>query len=214
MRILRSWRREPPLPRGERVGVRGFGRLSSFLNLPNPLILSFSPISAFTRVFDALWGRRDAASRSRCPPLFQAHANERRGRAKRPSMSMIRKSGHRFSERSCSTKILERQQCWRSRWVSPPALTGDEQRRRCRPYSSLTRRRTSHLRIAERQRHETRGLALLHAHQHLMLALRLGVDQSLAHLADIGDRFTADIEDDGAGLKTLLGGGAVRIDRC
>src|ERR1700680_2821272 len=145
--------------------------------------------------------------------LLLPHTNENRGRAKNPSMSMIRKSGNRFSERSCSTKILERQQCWRSRWVGPPALTADEQRRRARPYSSLTRRRTSRLRIAERQRHEARGVALLHAQQHLMLALRLGIDQRLAHVADIGDRLAADIEDDGAGLKTLLGGGAVRIDR-
>src|ERR1700732_2851930 len=141
------------------------------------------------------------------------HTNEKRGRAKRPSMSMSRKSGDRVSERSCSTKILERQQCWRSRWVSPPALTGDEQRRRGRPYWSRTHRRTSHLRIAERQRHEARGVALLHAHQHLMLALRLGIDQRLAHIADMGDRLAADVEDDGAGLKALLGGGAVRIDR-
>src|SRR6202030_2441878 len=139
--------------------------------------------------------------------LLLPHTNEKRGRAKRPSMSMIRKSGDRFSERSCSTKILERQQCWRSRWVSPPALTGDKQRRRGRPYRSLTRRRTSHLGIAERQRDEARSVALLHAHQHLMLALRLGIAQRLAHVADIGDRLAADIEDHGAGLKALLGRG-------
>jgi hypothetical protein len=53
----------PPLPRGERVGVRGFGLQSKKLGVPNSLILSFSPISALTRVFDALWGRRDAACR-------------------------------------------------------------------------------------------------------------------------------------------------------
>src|SRR5580700_11183820 len=115
-------------------------------------------------------------------PIHLAHTNEKRGRAECPSP-----------------------------WVRPPALTGDAQRRRGRPYASLTRRRT--LRIAERQRHEARGVALLHAQQHLMLALRLGIDQRLAHVADIGDRFAADVEDDGAGLKALLGGGAVRIDR-
>jgi hypothetical protein len=43
--------------------VRGFGRFRIKLRRPNPLILSFSPISAFTRVFDALWGRRDAGCR-------------------------------------------------------------------------------------------------------------------------------------------------------
>src|SRR4029077_12312953 len=139
--------------------------------------------------------------------------NEKRGRAKSPSMSMIRKRGDRFSERSCSTKILERQRCWRSRWVSPPAPTGDKQRRRGRPYWSRTRRRTPRLGIAERQRDEAHAVALLHAQQHLMLALRLGIDQRLAHVADIGDRLAADVEDDGAGLKTLLGGEAVRIDR-
>src|ERR1700680_1674084 len=117
--------------------------------------------------------------------LLLPHTNENRGRAKNPSMSMIRKSGDWFSERSCSTKILERQQCWRSRWVSPPALNGDAQRRWGRPYSSLTRRRTSHLRIAERQRDEAGGVALLHAHQHLMLALRLGMDQRLQHVPAI-----------------------------
>src|SRR5580704_3999181 len=40
----------------------GVGRFRTELDRPNPLILSFSPISAFTRVFDALWGRRDAVS--------------------------------------------------------------------------------------------------------------------------------------------------------
>jgi hypothetical protein len=40
-----------PLPGGERVGVRGFGRFRKILGRPNPLILSFSPL-----------GRRDAAS--------------------------------------------------------------------------------------------------------------------------------------------------------
>jgi len=47
--------------------VQGWGEgvrtLQIVLRIPNPLILSFSPISAFTRVFDALWGRRDAACR-------------------------------------------------------------------------------------------------------------------------------------------------------
>src|SRR6202035_2327442 len=97
---------------------------------------------------------------SRPRSSFLRSCKQKRGRADRPSMSTIRKSGDRFSERSCSTKILERQQCWRSRWVSTPALTGEKQRRRGRPYSSRTRRRTSRLRIAERQRHEVRGVTL------------------------------------------------------
>jgi len=54
----------PSPQRGEGWG-EGVRTSEQELGLPNPLILSFSPISAFTRVFDALWGRRDAASRSR-----------------------------------------------------------------------------------------------------------------------------------------------------
>src|SRR5580692_4528544 len=48
----------------------GVGRFRTTLDRPNPLILSFSPISAFTRVLDALWGRRDAA----LPPANSLHA--------------------------------------------------------------------------------------------------------------------------------------------
>src|ERR1700733_10687588 len=61
---VRASRREEllPLPRGEGWG-EGVRASEQKLGLPNPLILSFSPISAFTRVFDALWGRRDAACR-------------------------------------------------------------------------------------------------------------------------------------------------------
>src|SRR5579862_2641801 len=50
MKFRRGWLNELPLPRGERVGVRGFGRFRIKLHRPNPLILSFSPL-----------GRRDAA---------------------------------------------------------------------------------------------------------------------------------------------------------
>ena len=57
-------RRTPSPQRGEGWG-EGVRTSEQKLGRPNPLILSFSPISAFTRVFDALWGRRDAASRSR-----------------------------------------------------------------------------------------------------------------------------------------------------
>jgi hypothetical protein len=39
----RGWLNKLPLPRGERVGVRGFGRFRIKLHHPNPLILSFSP---------------------------------------------------------------------------------------------------------------------------------------------------------------------------
>src|SRR5580693_3291110 len=56
-----------------RYGGEGWGegvrKFEKNLQLPNPLILSFSPISAFTRVFDALWGRRDAACRPRISSL-------------------------------------------------------------------------------------------------------------------------------------------------
>jgi hypothetical protein len=58
----------PPSPqRGEGWG-EGVRASEQKLGLPNPLILSFSPISAFTRVFDALWGRRDAACWPRSDP--------------------------------------------------------------------------------------------------------------------------------------------------
>ena len=56
--------RAPSPQRGEGWG-EGVRKFEKKLQLPNPLILSFSPISAFTRVFDALWGRRDAACRPR-----------------------------------------------------------------------------------------------------------------------------------------------------
>src|SRR6202166_2178089 len=93
-------------------------------------------------------------------PIHLAHTNEKRGRAERPSPR-----------------------------VSPPVLTGDEQRRRGRPYSWLTFWLTS--RIAERQRHEACAVAHLDPHQDLMLALRLGVEQRLAHVAGIGDGLAA-----------------------
>src|SRR6202043_4211202 len=61
---LQLAQRAPSPQRGEGWG-EGVRTSEQQLGLPNPLNLSFSPISAFTRVFDALWGRRDAASRSR-----------------------------------------------------------------------------------------------------------------------------------------------------
>ena len=61
--------RTPSPQRGEGWG-EGVRKFEKKLQLPNPLILSFSPISAFTRVFDALWGRRDAACRPRSSSLF------------------------------------------------------------------------------------------------------------------------------------------------
>src|SRR3984885_10877995 len=70
---VRASRREEllPLPRGEGWG-EGVRASEQKLGLPNPLILSFSPSSAFTRVFDALWGRRDAAGRPRHAALDAA----------------------------------------------------------------------------------------------------------------------------------------------
>src|SRR5258708_33735005 len=91
-------------------------------------------------------------------PIHLAHANEKRGRAERPSP-----------------------------WVSPPALTGDEQRRRGRPYASRTPPRTPHLRIAERHPPQARGVAPLPARPHPMLALGLGIDQPPWHGAGLRD---------------------------
>src|ERR1700722_9716229 len=69
MKVRASVREELlPLSRGEGWG-EGVRASEQKLGLPNPLILSFSPISAFTRVFDALWGRRNAASRPRSSSL-------------------------------------------------------------------------------------------------------------------------------------------------
>jgi hypothetical protein len=65
--------RAPSPQRGEGWG-EGVRTSEQILGLPNPLNLSFSPISAFTRVFDALWGRRDAARRPRSFSLFAARA--------------------------------------------------------------------------------------------------------------------------------------------
>jgi hypothetical protein len=77
-RWRRCRRKRLPLPRGERVGMRGFGRFRIKLHRPNPLILSFSPVSAFTRVFDTLWGRRDAACRPRhSSPLMRTPSPQR-----------------------------------------------------------------------------------------------------------------------------------------
>ena len=42
-----------------------------------------------------------------------------------------------------------------------------------------------------------------HPHQNGVLALRLGLIQRAAHIAHVGDRLAADIEDDIAGLETL-----------
>jgi hypothetical protein len=77
-----------PLPRGERVGVRGFGRFRTKLDRPNPLILSFSPISAFTRVFDALWGRRmKRAGRDTTSANEATITSAPTARCRRPSLS-------------------------------------------------------------------------------------------------------------------------------
>jgi hypothetical protein len=72
MRFRRGWLNELPLPRGERVGVRGSGvaNCSASPEPPHPVLLP--PISAFTRVFDALWGRRDPACRPRHSSLGEA----------------------------------------------------------------------------------------------------------------------------------------------
>ena len=138
MKVRRSWHRELPLPRGERDGVRGFGSLRKSLSFRTP---SSCP--------SPLWGEgTQRAGRVAC--LLRT-CKQKRGRAERPSMSMIRKSGDRFSERSCSTKIRERQQCWRSRWVSPPTQNGDAQRRRGRPYSQRRERLLRHRRAAARR---------------------------------------------------------------
>ena len=69
----------PPSPqRGEGWG-EGVRTSEQKLRLPNPLILSFSPISAFTRVFDALWGRRDAACQAQHSSPLMRTPSSRRG---------------------------------------------------------------------------------------------------------------------------------------
>ncbi len=57
------------------------------------------------------------------------------------------------------------------------------------------------LRVTQRHRHELRGVANLHPHQDVVLALRLRFLQRLDHVIAIGDRLAADVEDDVAGLE-------------
>src|ERR1700731_3960655 len=56
--------RTPSPRRGEGWG-EGVRTPEHILGVSTPSSCPFSPISAFTRVFDALWGRRDAACRPR-----------------------------------------------------------------------------------------------------------------------------------------------------
>src|SRR5271169_6817726 len=67
--------------------------------------------------------------------------------------------------------------------------------------------------LAERQSDEPRRVADLHAHENIVLALRLRLAERLTHIAGIGDSLAANIEDDVALLQAMLGGRAVRIDR-
>src|SRR5262252_9552321 len=60
------------------------------------------------------------------------------------------------------------------------------------------------LRITKGQGDKPRGIAHLHAHQDLMLALRLGLAQCVADIAGIPNGLAADFENDGAGLKALV----------
>ena len=66
--------------------------------------------------------------------------------------------------------------------------------------------------VAEGQRDKPRRVARLHPHQHVRAAVAFRVCQHLAHLADASDRVAANVENDIAGFKTVLGGSAVRID--
>src|SRR5580698_200504 len=85
----------------------------------------------------------------------------------------------------------------------------------CRETTAAPPRRSLRVicsRLTERHRHKARDVARLHPHQHVVLALRLGLDQRLAYIAGIGDRLAADVENDGAGLEALLGRRSVGID--
>src|SRR5579863_6586782 len=67
-------------------------------------------------------------------------------------------------------------------------------------------------RIAKRYRHKAGAISSFHAHQHVVLALRLCFGQRVAYVADIRDRLAADVENDVTGLQALLGGWSGRID--
>src|ERR1700728_3646942 len=77
------------------------------------------------------------------------------------------------------------------------------------PHSSEARRSG----VAERQGHEARALVRLHPEQQRMLSLLACVRELAADIAGARDRSAADVEDDVANLKAVIGGDAVRIDR-
>jgi hypothetical protein len=57
-KVGRGWHSELPLPRGERVGVRGFGRLRFTSDVRTPLYLCESPLRVWCE------RRRQAGDRS------------------------------------------------------------------------------------------------------------------------------------------------------
>ena len=59
---------------------------------------------------------------------------------------------------------------------------------------------------ADRHRHEVRVVGALHAHQHVVLALRLRIGKRLAQIAGVADALAGDVENDVAGLQAVLGG--------
>ena len=91
--------------------------------------------------------------------------------------------------------------------VEPSPCWGALARRRRRPtgipYSS---------RLAERHGDKPGGIAGLHPHQNVMLALRLCFSQRGAHVVCIADCLAAHIEDDVAGLEALIRSGPIGID--
>ena len=56
--------------------------------------------------------------------------------------------------------------------------------------------RSPSLRTAERHGHEPGRVAHLHAHQNSVLALGLGLFERVAHVANVGDRLAADVQND------------------
>src|SRR5580658_3885814 len=67
--------------------------------------------------------------------------------------------------------------------------------------------------VAERQGDETRALVRLHPKQQRVFAVLTRVSDLVAHLARIGDRLAADIEDHVADAEAVIGSNAVRVDR-
>src|ERR1700733_922668 len=67
--------------------------------------------------------------------------------------------------------------------------------------------------LRQRYRDELRRVRRLHMHQDAMLAAGLGSRQRGPYIGGVGDRLAADIENDIAGLKTMLGRRTFRIDR-